>query len=452
MVQKKMEVFISPIGQRYPSQNISPIWSSKNKIIEMRQLWILLAEYQKQLGVDVITSEGLNEMKNNIENIDINRIEEHERRLKHDIMAHIMTFKELCPNAKWIHLGVTSNFIIDNVDMILIKKSLNVIYPLCIQLFKSLKSKSMEYKSIPTLAYTHLQRGQLITVGKRFTMWNSDLIDDINHLRVIMDGLPFRGVKGTVGSEDTILKLFNGNHQKCIELNNLLGKYYGFNKILKICGQTYSRKEDVKVLQSLSNISQTLYKIMNDIRLLSGKMEIYEAFSKEQIGSSAMPYKKNPIQCEQICSLSRFIIQQTDSMIQTYINQWLERSLDDSAIKRIIYPETLMLIEYLLNKSIIVIDNLCIKTDEIEKNIEEHMCELMSEEIILKGIEMGYDRQDLHERIRILFTQNTKNNRNFSNDDILNSIISKYNIQFDPINYIGRCNEQIDDFYNEFNY
>ncbi len=446
----KMEDFISPIGTRYPSPEISPIWSFQNKVIEMRKLWLLLAQFQKELGVESISEEGLKEMSENITNINKNNIDEYERRLKHDIMAHIHAFRDLCPNAKWIHLGVTSNFINDNVDMILIKNSLNVIFPLCIQFFQVLKDKSIEYKSIPTLAYTHLQRAQLITIGKRFTMWNADVVEDIISLKRLMEELPFRGVKGTVGSEDTILKIFKGDVEKCKQLNNKLGEYYGFERILTITGQTYSRKEDVKIFQSLSNISQTLYKIMNDIRLLSSKMEIYESFSKQQIGSSAMPYKKNPIQCEQICSLCRFIIQNNETMIQTYINQWLERSLDDSAIKRIIYPETFMLLEYLLKKSINVMSNLSIKQDEIDRNIGEHMLEIMSEEVILKGIEMGYDRQELHERIRVLFTQqNSLENKNeiWNQDSILFSILEKYDISTNPLNYIGKCQEQIDEFY-----
>jgi adenylosuccinate lyase len=427
----------------------------------MRELWIDLATFQKHLGVTSITIEGINEMTQNISNIDYDKINEYESKFKHDIMAHIYAFSDLCPNAKnFIHLGATSNFINDNVDMIIIKDSLNTVHNLLFKLFQVLKNKSLTYIDLPTLAYTHLQPAQLTTVGKRFTTWNSDIYIDLTNVDNMIKKLPFRGIKGTVGTEDTIFKLFDNDNDKCDALNEMFCHKYNFENNLKICGQTYSRKYDVLVFQNISSICQTIYKIMNDIRLLSSKMEIYEFFDKEQIGSSAMPYKMNPITCEKICSLCRYVINQENCMSQTYLNQWLERTLDDSAIKRIIYPNCFLLLEHILNETIKCISTLIINNNQITNNVLSHMPYILSEQIILNGVKLGYSRQDIHERLRIILTKikqgdqshyNLTNNIKsiFKNDDIIDIIIKTTNISTDPENYIGRSVHQINTFYEK---
>ena len=457
---------ISPINSRYKAPILSKLWSSDSKIIKMRHLWIHLALFQRQLGVESITSEGIEEMIKNVSKIDYDKINDYESRFKHDIMAHIYAFGELCPKAKgFIHLGATSNFINDNVDMIIIKESLSVTSVLLLKLSEVLKEKSLKYKHFPTLAYTHLQPAQLTTVGKRITFWNSDIYIDLTNLDDIIKKLPFRGIKGTVGTEDTILKLFNGDHNKCDLLNEKLCNKYNFENNLKICGQTYSRKYDVLVFQNLSSICQTIYKIMNDIRLLSSKMEVYEFFDKEQIGSSAMPYKMNPITCEKICSLCRYVINQENCMSQTYMNQWLERTLDDSAIKRIIYPECFLLLEHILNESIKCISSLVINENKITNDITLNMPYILSEQIILNGVELGYDRQDIHERLRVILTKLKRDSSQiilndntleiilviFENDDIISRIIKEKKISINPENYIGRAIQQTELFYNDKN-
>ena len=453
--------YISPINTRYKAPILSNIWSYDSKIIKMRQLWIDLAIFQKKLGITSITDEGIEELTQHIYNIDYDKINEYETKFKHDIMAHIYAFSDLCPNAKkFIHLGATSNFINDNVDMIIIKESLSVINDLLFNLFHVLKDKSISYINLPTLAYTHLQPAQLTTVGKRFTIWNSDLHIDLTNLDDIISKLPFRGIKGTVGTEDTLFKLFNSDHDKCDILNDMFCSKYNFKNNLKICGQTYSRKYDVLVFQNLSSICQTIYKIMNDIRLLSSKMEIYEFFDKEQIGSSAMPYKMNPITCEKICSLCRYVINQENCMSQTYLNQWLERTLDDSAIKRIIYPNCFLLLEHILNETIKCITSLVINNTKITNNVLLNMPYILSEQIILNGVELGYCRQDIHERLRIILTKikqetqfnltdNILNNITsiFENDEIIDKIIKTTNISTNPENYIGRSIHQTNSFY-----
>lgn len=285
-------MFDTPIGIRYSHKKLEQIWSNIYKIETMRDLWINLATCQQQLGVKSITQEGLDEMQENKHVIDIEIIKTFEDKFKHDIVANIHAFGELCPNAKpFIHLGATSNFINDNIDLIRMKVSLSVIKEELHNLFTTLKDLSLKYIDKPTLAYTHFQKAQLTTVGKRFTMWNHDIVLDLEEINHLIEKLPFKGIKGTVGSEDSILQLL-GTSEKCNQLNTMLMNYYNFEKNIDICGQTYSRKYDVKVIQCLSNIAQTLYKIMNDFRLLSSKMELIEYFGNQQVGSSAMPYKK----------------------------------------------------------------------------------------------------------------------------------------------------------------
>ncbi len=444
----------SVIGKRYKAPHLSPLWSTHSKISKMRDLWITLAMYQKEIGVDIITDEMINEMNEEKNNINLQKIDEYEKRFHHDIMAHIHTFGDLCPNArKIIHLGATSNFINDNVDLILIQKSLQFILLKEKELFTLMKEKSFEYKEIPTFAYTHLQQAQLITIGKRFTMWNQDLYMDILFLQESLQKIAFRGIKGTVGSEDTLLKLFDGDHSKVILLNEKLSKHYGFEKSLIICGQTYSRKIDVMIFQILSNLCQTIYKMMNDIRLLASKEEIQESFGKEQIGSSAMPYKKNPITCEKICSLCRYVIQQQSTIEQTYINQWLERSLDDSAIKRIIYPEVFLLTESILHDSIKLISTLYVNTQNIENSIFIKMPNIISEEIMIQGVKLGLDRQEIHERIRRILTDSSilYPLKELQKDELLSTIFKSSQISISPTHYTGRCIQQIESFYQNVN-
>ena len=465
-MQSPHSSFTSPIDTRYKAPILSHLWSQESKIILMRSLWLDLAVFQKEIGIDSITDEGIAEMRNEIlyykefNNINYDKINNYEKRFKHDIIAHIHAFSDNCPKAKsFIHLGATSNFINDNVDMIIVKKSLETVSTLLSNLFNTLQTKSEKYKSTPTLAYTHLQQAQLTTIGKRFTMWNSDIIMDVENLIYVLSKLPFRGLKGTTGTEDTILKLFGGDHSKCDLLNKKLANKYGFENPLTICGQTYSRKYDVMVFQLMSSICQSIYKMMNDIRLLSGKGEIYEAFGEEQVGSSAMPYKKNPITCEKICSLCRYVITQESAMTQTYINQWLERSLDDSAIKRIIYPECFLLLEHIITDTFKCIEGLVMNEAYIKKQVSQSMHTIITEELILNGVKMGYARIDIHERIRSILTKPmvsydednhfdlTKIKKIFEKDEVISKIIENYNISLEPMDYIGRCVEQIDKFY-----
>lgn len=446
-------MYTHPVASRYPAPYSSAVWNFGNRTIIMRTLWISLASAQQRLGVSAVTDEMLEEMERQKSEINTRTIQDYEIKYGHDIMAHIHAFGDLCPNAKKIiHLGVTSNFINDNTDAILIRDSMSHIHVLGTKLFDVLKNRSLAYLHVPTLAYTHLQPAQLITIGKRFTMWNADLLEDLKNIEYRLSHIPFRGVKGTVGSEDTMLKLFEGNHEKCTMLNHMLATEYSFGKTIPICGQTYSRKYDVEIFHVLSGICQTLYKMANDLRLLASHSLVKEHFTENQVGSSAMPYKQNPIHLEQICSLCRYVIGQEAVIANTYINQWLERSLDDSAVKRILYPECFMLVEYILNTTIETIRGLVIQEDVAREQVFMKMQYVLSEEIMIRGVKMGYDRQQLHETIRKILIHNTEDSTHlldiYKKDETLKRIIEEGGIHLNPHNYIGRCVEQVRNFYS----
>ncbi len=450
-------MYTHPVGSRYPAPYISSIWNFGNRTIVMRGLWISLASAQQRLGVSSVTNDMIREMETHQSDINTHTIHEYEKKYGHDIMAHIHAFGDLCPSAKKIiHTGVTSNFINDNTDSILIRDSMSHISLLGEKLFDVLKMKSFAYLHMPTLAYTHLQPAQLITMGKRFTMWNADLHEDLKHIRVAISQIPFRGVKGTVGTEDTMLKLFDGNHEKCTMINHMLATEYAFGKVIPICGQTYSRKYDVEIFHRLSAICQTIYKIANDLRLLASHSLVREYFTEHQVGSSAMPYKQNPIHLEQICSLCRYVIGQESVISQTYINQWLERSLDDSAVKRILYPECFMLVEYILTTMIDTVQKLVVNEDTAREQVYMKMQYVLSEEIMIRGVKMGYDRQILHETIRKLLIHKENDDTNsdkhlldiYKRDETLKRIIEEGGIHLNPHDYIGRCVEQVRNFYS----
>lgn len=437
-----MNIFNSVIDSRYKAPVLSKLWSPEKRIKTMRQLWIDLAYFQMELGVESITRISLDELITNRDIIDYDKINEYELKFKHDIVAHIHVYSDMCPNAsKILHLGATSNFINDNVDSIIIKSSMNFIKDKVNDLLNCLRQKSLQNACVPTIAYTHLQPAQLITIGKRFMTWYCDIDFDMNNLLNLT--IPFRGVKGTVGSEDTLLKLFDNDSDKCSKLNLLLSTKYGFNNPNLLCTQTYSRKYDIEIIHSLSSICQSIYKMMNDLRLLSGKNEVYENFSKNQVGSSAMSYKKNPINCEKVCSLCRYVINQEQSMNQIYTSQWLERSLDDSAIKRIMFPECFLLTEYILNQSIDIINNLVFDYEYIYEQVDKHMINVISEEIILKAVKNNYNRQEIHETLRLLLTEKKITLEKLMSNATISKIVNENNISLDPCDYIGKSVEQI---------
>jgi len=451
-------LYESQIGKRYKAVKMSKIWNAYDRTIIMRKLWIALAKTEKYLGIDCITNKCIEEMENMIDFIDFEKINTYEKDIKHDIMAHVLAFGDLCPNAKKIiHLGATSCYITDNADLIQIKKAIAILQQLLIDVIRQLEIFIEKYKLVPTLAYTHFQAAQLTTVGKRASLWLYDLIEDYKSLKDYSEHLLFRGAKGTTGSEDSFLTLFDGSKEKCMLLNQKLCEEFGFSSTVYVCGQTYSRKSDVRLFNILSDISQSFYKICNDVRLLASKGELGEPFTENQIGSSAMVYKQNPIKCEKICSLSRYIINLHLSMSQTYINQWCERTLDDSAIRRLIIPDSFMILEHICDEFKSIIGGLRVFVPTIDKNVQDHMPFIMTEKLLIMGSRQGIDRQELHENLRQLTiyisNEKSKEGTNEVNlEDLLFSQIEEntkdlYNmyksLSKDPINYIGNIEEQI---------
>ena len=457
-----ISLYESQIGKRYKAIKMSQIWNAYNRTIIMRKLWIALAKFEKDLGIDCITNKCIEEMENMIDFIDFEKINTYEKDIKHDIMAHVLAYGDLCPTAKKIiHLGATSCYITDNADLIQIKKSIIILQQLLIDTIRQLEIFIEKYKLLPTLAYTHLQSAQLTTVGKRAALWLYDLIEDYKSLKIYSENLLFRGAKGTTGSEDSFLTLFDGSTENCALLNQKLCEEFGFSNTVYVCGQTYSRKSDVKLFNILSDISQTFYKICNDIRLLASKGELGEPFTENQIGSSAMVYKQNPIKCEKICSLSRYVINQQASMSQTYINQWCERTLDDSAIRRIIIPDCFMLLEHICDEFKIIISGLRVFDKDINEHVQCHMPFIITEKLLIMGTKQGLDRQELHKNLRHLTIHYENENENENEtinknlEDKLYSQIGKNesaqiiydmykSLSTNPIDYIGNIEEQID--------
>lgn len=425
------------IGTRYSYPEIDGIWDVNNKVYVMRNLWVNLAKIQWALGVKEVTLEGIRQLEENVYNIDMKRVSEIENEKNHDIMAHIEAYSELCPKgAPFLHLGATSNFINDNVDSILINEGLKVIESLVLRLESSLKKRIEENMSVPCLGYTHGQQAQLITIGHRFARWLSDLKTCANHKPKVV----FRGARGTVGTEDTLMKLFDGDEAKCDALNEALCKIYGFEEVVPICGQTYSRIHDIEIISYLNYLCLSLTSMALDIRLLSSYNELYEKFGDKQVGSSAMPFKRNPITCENITSLTRLVKRNLGVACDTYDEQWLERSLDDSACRRVILPETFILTADCLNKMNNVITGMTIDYDNIQTKVSNKMINIISEKIIIEGVKQGMARVDVHEKLRVLLVNNKETDVSLviNKSEEIKSIYEKGNISLDPLDYIGR--------------
>ncbi|AWG42799.1 adenylosuccinate lyase [Candidatus Borreliella tachyglossi] len=401
-----MDQYINPLNSRYSSKEMLYIFSPKFKYTTWRKLWYNLALTQQELGID-ISKEQLNKLFKHIENIDLNLVEKYEKKFKHEVMAHLYAYADLIGDdaRKILHLGVTSAYLMDNTDLIQIKEALLLIKNNLTKLIKTLKEFSIKHKDLATLAYTHLQEAQLTTLGKRSSLWLQSLIFDFEELEFILSNMCFRGVKGTVGSQSSFSELFSSNFKKVKDLDINLAKKMGFDKVYKITSQTYDRKFDSSILNFLSNLSQSAHKITNDIRFMQHLKEIEEHFEEEQIGSSAMPYKRNPIYSERVASLAKFIMSLQASGGFIAATQWLERTLDDSACKRLNTPQAFLAADailILLNK---IFNNIRVNEKIIETHVKIEMPFILTEDILMKATKNGGDRQILHEKIRIYSMQ-----------------------------------------------
>lgn len=446
----------NPLTERYASVEMSQNWSPQNKFKTWRRLWIALARAEKDLGLD-ITDEQLREMEEFVDNINFEVAEAREKQVRHDVMSHVYAFGQQCPRAKpIIHLGATSCFVTDNSELVMLREGMKIIRDKAVGLMAALRRLAYEYKDMPTLGFTHFQPAQLTTVGKRASLWLYDIVRDIEKLQRQIDELPFRGVKGTTGTQASFLALFQGDHDKVKELNRRVTELMGFSHSVPVSGQTYTRKIDYEILSALSGIAQSTAKAANDIRLLAHKREIEEPFGKKQIGSSAMAYKRNPMRSERICSIARFVISLTDNAAQTHATQWFERTLDDSANRRLCLPQAFLGTDVILSTMTNVISGLQVWPNVIQRHVQEELPFMATENILMACVRAGGDRQELHEAIR---EHSMEAIRRVKEEGVPNDLLNRIKTDprfaavrdsldklLDPAQFIGRAPEQVVEF------
>lgn len=451
-------IYSNPLAERYSSKEMLENFSPDKKFSTWRKLWVALAEAEKELGLN-ITDEQIEEMKANIYNIDYELAAKKEAEFRHDVMAHVHTFGTQAPKAMpIIHLGATSAYVGDNTDLIQIKDGLDIIKTKLVNVISEMSKFAMANKDLPTLGFTHFQAAQLTTVGKRATLWLQSLLLDLEELEFRENTLRFRGVKGTTGTQASFQELFNGDFEKVKELDRRITEKMGFDKRFLVTGQTYDRKVDSEVMNLLANIAQSAHKFTNDLRLLQHLKEIEEPFEKNQIGSSAMAYKRNPMRSERISSLAKFVIALQQSTAMTASTQWFERTLDDSANKRLSLPQAFLAVDAILIIWKNVLDGLVVYPKMIEKRIMAELPFMSTEYIIMECVKNGGDRQELHERIRVHSMEAGKNVKVEGKDnDLIDRIINDkyFNLDkdrlleiLDPKNFIGFAPEQTEEFIN----
>lgn len=450
----------SPFNSRYASREMQELFSPDMKFRTWRRLWIALAEAEKELGLK-ITDEQIEELKKHQNNINYDVAEAKEKEFRHDVMAHIHAYGEQCPNARGIiHLGATSCYVGDNTDIIIMTEALKLVKVKLLTIIKKLSDFALKYKDMPTLGFTHYQPAQLVTVGKRACLWLQDLLIDLEDLEYVLSNMKLLGQKGTTGTQASFLSLFEGDHEKVKKLEKLIAEKMGFNSVFPVSGQTYTRKLDSRVLNVLSGIAQSAYKFSNDMRLLQSMKEMEEPFEEKQIGSSAMAYKRNPMRSERISSLARYVIVDALNPAITASTQWFERTLDDSANKRISIPEAFLAVDAILNIYINIADGMVVYPKVIEKHIQEELPFMATENIMMEAVKRGGDRQEIHERIRVHSMEAAKKvKQEGKSNDLIERIAADpaFKINLDelksvlkPENYIGRAPQQVEEFIREY--
>ncbi len=458
---KNMETdrYQTPLAERYASKEMQYIFSPDKKFRTWRELWIALAESEKELGLD-ITDEQIEELKANKDNINYDVARAREKEVRHDVMSHVYAYGVQCPKAKGIiHLGATSCYVGDNTDLIIMTEALKLVRKKLVNVLNELAKFADKYKALPTLAFTHFQPAQPTTVGKRATLWMMELtldLDDLNHL---IDSMKLLGSKGTTGTQASFLELFAGDHDKVRRLDGMIAEKMGFSGVYPVSGQTYSRKVDTRVVNVLAGIAASAHKFSNDIRLLQHLKEIEEPFEKSQIGSSAMAYKRNPMRSERIASLANYVISDALNPAITSSTQWFERTLDDSANKRMSVPEAFLAVDGILDLYLNVVDGLVVYDKVINKHLMAELPFMATENIMMDAVKAGGDRQELHEKIRQLSMQAGKRVKEEGLDNNLLDLIAEdpdFHVtreqlekSMDPSRYTGRSKEQVEDFLTE---
>ena len=447
----------SPLSSRYSGKEMKYIFSPDKKFRTWRKLWIALAESEMELGLP-ITQEQIDELKANQDDINYEVAQEREKLVRHDVMSHVYAYGQQCPNAKGIiHLGATSCYVGDNTDLIIMREGLELVRNKLITVIRNLSKFADEYKALPTLAFTHFQPAQPTTVGKRATLWIQDLLLDLEDVEYMLSKAKLLGSKGTTGTQASFLELFEGDHEKCKAIDKKIAEKMGFNGCYAVSGQTYSRKIDSQYLNVLAGIAQSAAKFSNDIRLLQHLKEVEEPFEKNQIGSSAMAYKRNPMRCERIGSLSRYVMVDVLNGYFTSATQWFERTLDDSANKRLSVPEAFLAIDGILNLYANVADGLVVYPKVIESRLRKELPFMATENIMMDAVKnRGADRQVLHEKIRqhsmeaskVIKEQGGENDllRRIANDDAFGVSLDELEKILEPEKYTGRAKEQTADF------
>ena len=451
--------YSTPLSSRYASEEMSKIFSLRNRFSTWRKLWLNLAIAEKEVGLSVITDEAIEQMKQHLEITDkeIQDAAVEEAKVRHDVMAHVHVFGETCPLAAGIiHLGATSCFVTDNADLIFLRDAYDVLIPKLVNVIDRLSKFALEYKDLPVLGWTHFQPAQLTTVGKRATLWLQELLWDLRNMVRARNDIGLRGVKGTTGTQASFLSLFHGDHDKVEELDKRVVELLGFDIVYPVTGQTYSRKIDIDVLSPLASFGATAHKFATDIRLLANLKEIEEPFEKSQIGSSAMAYKRNPMRCERVCSLARHLGGLFNDAVQTASVQWFERTLDDSAIRRISLPSAFLTVEILLSTMLNITSGLVVYPKVIERRINSELPFMATENIIMAMVEKGGSRQDCHEEIRVLSHQASAVVKQEGGDnDLIERIKSTEYFKpiwndldtlLDPKTFVGRAPQQTEKF------
>ncbi|MCS7034234.1 MAG: adenylosuccinate lyase [Phycisphaerae bacterium] len=452
------DTFESPLATRNASREMLRLFSPQHRFSLWRRMWLELARCQKELGITRITEEAISQMQAAVDQIDFDRAAEWERKLRHDVMAHVHTFEEAAPAARGIiHLGATSQTIVDNADLVIFRDAMRLLTGRLANVIDALGTFAASWRDQPTLGYTHFQPAQLTTVGKRATLWAQDFALDLEELEHRIAGLRFRGVKGTTGTQASFLALFEGDHTKCDQLDQAFTQAFGFEQSFLVTGQTYPRKVDAQIVNTLAGIAVSVHKFCNDIRLLAGLKQVEEPFETDQVGSSAMAYKRNPMRCERATGLARFVMSLASSPLMTAAGQWLERTLDDSSNRRLSMAEAFLAIDGALLLVINVARGLVVYPKVIEAAITAELPFMATEEILVAGVRAGGDRQVLHERIRLHSLAAAEQVKRFGRpNDLIDRLRSdpaftgvKLDDVLNPSRFVGRAPRQVDRFLKE---
>lgn len=448
----------SPLSSRYASDYMLELFSSDTRYQTWRKLWVALAKAEKALGLP-ITQEQIDELSDHITDIDYDCVSRREKDVRHDVMAHVYAYGKVAPTAAGIiHLGATSCYVTDNADLVIYRDGLKYLRSELLGVVANLAEFAEKYKDVPTLGYTHYQPAQLVTVGKRATLWMQDFLSDLKEIDFAIENIKFLGCRGTTGTEASFMDLFDGDSSKIDEMNRMIAADFGFDECFDVSGQTYPRKVDSRILNALSSVAQSCYRMANDIRLLQHDRQVEEPFERNQIGSSAMAYKRNPMRSERICSLSRYLMADAMNAPMTASTQWLERTLDDSANRRISLPEGMLCADAILRLAQNVTDGLNVNIKIIEKTVKEYLPFIATENLMMEAVKRGGDRQQLHEIIRKCSMEATAKMKNGEQCDLLSRLAAEKEFGLteqemtellNPSLYIGRCPEQITAFVNK---